>query len=298
MRNESRSSRFSGRVIAIAGAHNRYATDYLRRAAEVIAETGADNVGGAVICESESKMQKAIAAAHHSRFSTGGALWRNPDYEGPADTVFGGIYRREIFDHIGFFDEELVRNQDDEFNLRLVRAGGKIWQSPRVRSWYQPRRSLALLFWQQMQYGYWKVRVIQKHRILVSVRHLVPSLFVGLLATIPFLAMLWRPLVSVCLGLVGLYLVCSVLASIATAAQHGWRVLPVMPAVFGCYHIGYGLGFLRGIGDFGIRGASPGRTWTDLSRATAVKPSQASESDGLKGSAVSAAAKIEGTPTS
>src|SRR5438552_1613745 len=115
-----------GRYIAIMGAHNRYAPDYLCRSVEVLEGTGADDVGGAMVCEAESWLQQAIAAAHHSPFSVGGARWHNPDYEGPADTVFGGVYRREVFARIGFFDEELVRNQDDEFNLRLVRAGGKI----------------------------------------------------------------------------------------------------------------------------------------------------------------------------
>src|SRR5688572_1516136 len=134
-----------GRYVAIMGAHNRYAPDYVCRSVEVLEETGADNVGGAMICEAESYTQRAIAAAYHSPFSAGGARWHNPEYEGPADTVFGGVYRCEVFERIGFFDEGLVRNQDDEFNLRLTRAGGKIWQSPRIRSWYQPRSSLLSL---------------------------------------------------------------------------------------------------------------------------------------------------------
>lgn len=167
-----------GDYIAIMGAHNRYAPDYLCESVKVLEETQADNVGGAMICEAKSWMQRTIAAAHHSSFSVGGARWHDPDYEGPADTVFGGVYNREVFDRIGLFDEEFVRNQDDEFNLRLTRSGGKIWQSPRIKSWYCPRGSLAALFWQYRQYGYWKVRVIQKHRTPASLRQLVPGGFV------------------------------------------------------------------------------------------------------------------------
>ena len=70
----------------------------------VLEVTGADNVGGAMICEAEGRLQQAIAVAHHSPFAVGGARWHNPEYEGPADTVFGGVYRREVFDRIGLFD--------------------------------------------------------------------------------------------------------------------------------------------------------------------------------------------------
>src|SRR5882757_1661177 len=68
-----------------------------------------------------SKPARTISAAHHSPFSVGGARWHNPNYEGPADTVFGGVYRRELFARIGLFDEQLARNQDDELNFRLIR---------------------------------------------------------------------------------------------------------------------------------------------------------------------------------
>src|SRR5712671_5833877 len=166
-----------GELVAIMGAHQRYAPDYLRRSAEALERTGADNVGGAMFCETDTWLQRAIAAAHHSPFSVGGARWHNPNYEGPADTVFGGVYRREVFARIGLFDEQLARNQDDELNFRLIRAGGKIWQSPAIRSWYRPRGSLVALFRQYRQYGYWKVRVIQKHRMPASWRHLVPASF-------------------------------------------------------------------------------------------------------------------------
>lgn len=247
-----------GRYIAIMGAHNRYAPDYLRRSLEVIERTGADNVGGAMICKGKSLFQRAAGAAHHSRFGAGGARWHRADYEGSADTVFGGFYRREVFNRIGLFDEELVRNQDDELNLRLARSGGKIWHSPRIVSWYEPRASAARLFAQYMQYGYWKVRVIQKHRLPASVRHLVPGAFVFALIALPPLALLWPVAVAVWLAAVAAYSACNLVASAMTAARSGWSVLPLLPVVFVCYHVGYGYGFLRGVVDFLIlrRGAS------------------------------------------
>ena len=257
-----------GSFIAIMGAHNRYATDYLQRSVEVLERTGADNVGGAMICEADTWLQRAIAAAHHSPFSVGGARWHNPNYEGPSDTVFGGVYRREVFTRIGLFDEELTRNQDDELNLRLTRAGGKIWQSPAIQSWYRPRASLGALFRQYMQYGYWKVRVIQKHKIPASVRHLVPAGFVLLLIVLPLVALGWRPSGWAWLGLLATYLVCNLGASVLTAARHGWKLFPVLPAVFVCYHIGYGYGFLLGIWDFLVVRRAPATSFTKLTRTS------------------------------
>ena len=257
-----------GRYIAIMGAHNRYAPDYLRQSVAVLEESGADGVGGAMVCEATSCLERAIAAAHHSPFAVGGARWRNVDYEGPADTVFGGVYRREVFDQIGLFDEELVRNQDDEFNLRLARAGGKIWQSPRIKSWYRPRGSLRVLFQQYMQYGYWKVRVIQKHRIPASVRHLVPGGFILALSGLPLVAWWWPLAAWGWLGLIGMYAACSVVASFLTAARQGWALLPLLPLVFACYHFAYGYGFLRGVWDFVLLRRGPRHTYAELTRTS------------------------------
>ncbi len=257
-----------GRYVAIMGAHNRYAPDYLRQSVEVLEETRADNVGGAMVCEAGSYVQRAIAAAHHSPFAAGGARWHRPDYEGPADTVFGGIYSREVFDRIGLFDEELIRNQDDELNLRLARAGGKIWQSPRIRSWYRPRGSLSALFRQYMQYGYWKVRVIQKHQLPASVRHLVPGAFVLLLSVLPLASLGWPLAAWGWLRLVALYSVCNIVASGLTAAHQGWRLFPLLPLVFACYHLAYGYGFLRGIWDFILLRRGPNRSCTELTRTS------------------------------
>lgn len=258
-----------GRFIALMGAHNRYAPDYLRACLQVSEETGADNVGGSMVCEGNSWLQRAIAIAHHSPFSAGGARWHNPYYEGPADTVFGGFYRREVFERVGMFDETLVRNQDDEFNLRLTRAGGTIWHSPRIKSWYRPRASLKALFFQYLQYGYWKVRVIQKHRLPASVRHLVPGGFVACVLALAFGAPFFPAARWLSGAVLGAYASANFAVSLLTAARRGWEFLPALPLVFACYHFGYGIGFLRGVLDFIVLGRAPSFTFTRLTRSSA-----------------------------
>jgi succinoglycan biosynthesis protein ExoA len=257
-----------GQFIAIMGAHNQYASDYLRSSLEVLESSGAENVGGSMVCRGESWLQRAIAIAHHSPFSVGGARWHDAYYEGPADTVFGGFYRREVFERFGLFDESLVRNQDDEFNLRLTRAGAKIWQSPRIKSWYRPRSGLRALFQQYQQYGYWKVRVIQKHRMPASLRHLVPGGFIFCLVALLLAALFFPPVLELWAALVIAYAIGNLVASTVTAARNGWEYLPCLPAVFACYHFGYGIGFLRGLVDFIILRRQPSVVFTQITRSS------------------------------
>jgi glycosyltransferase involved in cell wall biosynthesis len=256
-----------GSIIMRMDVHTEYASDYICQCLAVLRETGAENVGGPWVAKAEGLLGRAIARAFQSPFSVGDPHGHNASYEGTHDTVYLGCWPRQVFDKIGFFDEELVRNQDDEFNLRLMRAGGKIWQSPRIRSWYRPRESLRALFRQYLQYGYWKVRVIQKHRMPTSVRHLIPASFVSLLTGLPLASLAWPAVVWGWFGLLGMYAICSLSISFRIAARTEWKLLPILPPVFACYHVAYGYGFLCGLWDFGILRRGAHRTYTELTRA-------------------------------
>jgi succinoglycan biosynthesis protein ExoA len=263
-----------GGIIVRMDAHSEYAPDYVRECVGTLRHTRADNVGGPALTRAEGYVQRAVAVAYSSPFSAGGARFHDPHYEGEVDTVVYGCWRKETLLKIGLFDEELPRNQDDELNYRLacgqgrpfdetmvrteddelnfriVLGGGRLWQSPRIRSWYRPRSSLPALFRQYEQYGYWKVRVIQKHGRPASARHLVPVCFVlGLvLGWLPGLVNWWF---WVAYGAaVGFYLLLSFLFSAVAARRAGWDLFPILPLVFLTFHVGYGLGFARGLLDF------------------------------------------------
>jgi len=255
-----------GSIIVRMDAHTEYAPDYVRECVRVLEEKKVDNVGGPARTKHEGTVQAAVCAAYHSAFGFGGALFHNVNYEGYVDTVTYGCWRREVFDRIGLFDEELVRNQDDEFNLRLIRAGGKIWQSPRIKSWYRPRAALRPLFKQYLQYGYWKVRIVQKHKRPACLRHIVPGLFVFLLIALPVLALFWTPAISLWLGFLGSYLIANIVASIIAAAKNGWELFPLLPLIFAGVQVGYGAGFLRGIWDFIILRRKPAPVFSRLTR--------------------------------
>jgi len=258
-----------GRYIAIMGAHARYPADYLAQCFEAAERLQADNVGGAAIAEGHAYLQRSNAASHHSPFSVGGASWHALDYEGRARTVFGGFYRRDVFDRIGMFDEELVRDSDAEFNFRLELAGGTIFQSPKIHSSYSPRSTLRGLFRQYRQYGYWKVRIVRKHGRTPAIRQYVPAFFVTALMLLLAATLLTRSaFVAAVLGVaVASYVAVLLIGAVSTAARHGWDLLPVLPVTFAAYHFGYGIGFLNGILDFMVlKRTQPRRSMSELTR--------------------------------
>src|SRR5204863_2888738 len=185
-----------GEVIVRMDVHTEYAGDYIAQCLAALESTGADNVGGPWHAQPDADagpMQQAVAAAFQSRWVAGGAASRRLDFDGWVDTVYLGCWPRASFDRFGGFDENLVRNQDDEHNLRISQGGGRVWQSSRIRSVYRPRARLGQVFRQYLQYGYWKPFVMKKHGQPASVRHVVPALFVAALSLCALLAVLAGP---------------------------------------------------------------------------------------------------------
>jgi glycosyltransferase involved in cell wall biosynthesis len=235
-----------GEVIIRVDGHCEIIPDYFRRCVEILARTGADCVGGPIQTVGETPMARAIATAQSAAFGVGGVAFRTGRATaGFVDTVAFGAYHREVFTRIGVFDEELKRNQDDEFNFRLTQAGGRIWLDPAINSQYFSRAAISSLWSQYYQYGFYKVRVIQKRGAIASWRHLVPAGFVLALAGSFLLALVmkdWRWALTVLFP----YLVASLSVSILTARRTP-RVLPLLPVVFATLHLSYGLGFLWGM---------------------------------------------------
>ena len=261
-----------GEIMARMDAHTEYALDYVTQCVALLLQTEADNVGGPWVARGTTRFTRAVAAAFQSPIGSGGARAHNPSYEGWVDTVYLGCWRKDLFQRVGGFAEDMIRNQDDEHNLRLIRVGSRIWQSPRVRSWYQPRECLGELSRQYCQYGYWKIRIMQKHRRPASFRHVVPAvcLLVGLSLAI---VSPWFPAArSALLALLGAHLTLVVLGSVLVASRAGWDLVPLLPVVFYCFHLSYGYGSIRGVLDFVVlrRGAQPrfgrltrGRRWAE-----------------------------------
>lgn len=234
-----------GKYICILGAHSEIAPDYLKRCLETMQMIDADNVGGPWRVRGDGYVGETIALAFQSSFSSGGAKSHNETYKGYLDTVWGGFYKKEVFEKVGLFDEELVRNQDDELNYRLIKVGGKIWQTPEIRYSYICRNSLKRLFFQYLQYGYWKVKVIQKHKLPASVRHVIPACFVLFFVVLACLSSFSVYARNFFLVLVGTYSALNVFFTFLVCSKFSrLKYMPLLPVVFSAYHFAYGMGFL------------------------------------------------------
>jgi glycosyltransferase involved in cell wall biosynthesis len=249
-----------GDIIVRVDGHCEIAPDYVSRCVEHLLRDGVDAVGGPIETIGETPDAEAIALAMSSWFGVGGSAFRTID-DRPmlVETVAFPAYPRRTLQRNGPFDEELVRNQDDEYNYRLLKHGGKILLSPDIRSRYYSRSSFRKLWRQYYQYGFWKVRVMQKHPRQMRARQFVPAALVAALAVMAVLGLVFRPAWWV-LGLIAAaYLAANLLASLSIGAARGWRHVPRLLIIHPILHLSYGSGFWVGLAHFADRFAPENR---------------------------------------
>jgi glycosyltransferase involved in cell wall biosynthesis len=245
----------SGDVLVRLDAHSVPARDYVRRCLEVLAATGAANVGGLweIRPRGEGWIPQAIARAAAHRLGAGDARYRIRGVPGPVDTVPFGAFRRDWVRRAGPFDEKLLANEDYEFNYRLRQAGGVVWFDPSIHSTYYARGSLAELWRQYARYGYWKARMLLLHPRSLRWRQALPALFV-LVTVIGLAAALWWPPARLLLGIEwgGYALVLLAAAAVDAARSRALRMVVGLPAAWVTMHIAWGTafwwGFLKGLG--------------------------------------------------
>lgn len=253
-------ARARGQIIIRMDAHNGYPPNYIPALVNWLETSGADNVGGVWVTRpgADTAVAQAIAVALSHPLGVGNAHYRigaaAPRW---VDTVPFGCYRRSVFERIGGFDEELVRNQDDEFNCRLIRSGGRILLVPEIVSSYYARDSLAKVGRMFYQYGYFKPLVLRKIGRVMTVRQLIPALFVAVLA-IGAVAAPWIAPVRLLWALVILAYAAAILAcSLAAMFRHGIACGLALPLTFPVLHVSYGLGFLQGLLEFLVLRRNP-----------------------------------------
>ncbi len=242
-----------GNILMIIGAHSTCEKDYIAKCIKYLRGLDADNVGGIwkILPQNNTLIAKSIIHALSSPFGAGNAYYRIGSKKARlVDTVWGGCYKREIFDKIGLFDEDFVRNQDDELNYRLTKSGGKIYLVPEIVSCYHARSSLSRLWAQYFQYGYWKVRVILKHRLPASWRHVMPIVLVSGLIVSAVFALFNLVGLYLLIFIAGFYSALMAFFSARISIRKGWKYFFVLPLAFSTIHFSYGLGFLKGIFDF------------------------------------------------
>jgi len=238
-----------GSVIMLIGAHSTYPRGYIRSLVDELDASGADGVGGTcTTCPgADTAVAAAIAVALAHPFGVGNSWFRIGTREPRwVDTVPFGCYRRDVFDRIGGFDEELVRNQDDEFNLRLLRRGGRLLLVPAVASRYYARASLGQLARMYYQYGLYKPLVIRKVGAVMTVRQVVPAVFVVALGGSLLAGALVPQARLLAAAIALLYTAAAAGAALGALPRHGVRAAAALLAVFPVLHVSYGTGFLVG----------------------------------------------------
>ncbi len=249
----------------ILGAHAEVDAAFLREnVALLAAHPEAGCVGGIIENVYTDEASRRIGLAMGHPFGVGNAHFRTGAREGEVDTVAFGAYRREVFEQVGFFDERLVRNQDDEFNYRLLRSGWRIRLSSRIRSRYYVRSGLKRLFGQYRQYGYWKVYVNRIHRSVTTWRQLVPAAFVIFLVLGGIAAVLAPGCAWAFAAGSALYLLAALVSAIQASAS--MSDVPGIMAAFLVLHGSYGIGYLQGIVDFLLLRREPGAASHKLTR--------------------------------
>mgnify|MGYP001431495647 CR=1 FL=1 len=220
-------------------AHTVYADDYFTSIVSAFQKTGADIVGGPMRAVGATPFQKAVAIATSTSFGIGDSSFHDENYEGYVDSVYLGAWKRSVFKDVGFFDEDMLRNQDDEFHYRAKSKGKKIYLDPRIKSYYSPRSTFSSLFKQYFQYGLFKPLVLKKVKSEMKLRHLIPSGFVLYL----FLILIFckTPLIFIPLCI---YLLLDILFSFRKGGA--LHVSMCMLLVYPALHCSYGAGFIKG----------------------------------------------------
>ncbi len=228
-------------VVVRVDGHGMLSPDYIATAVRLLEETGAANVGGIMHAEGENDWERAVACAMTSKIGVGNAAFHTGGQAGEAETVYLGVFRREVLEAQGGYNEEFIRAQDWELNFRIRQAGGMIWFSPELLVSYRPRPSVRALAKQYLHYGRWRHVVARYHAGSINPRYLAPpTALVAIAAGIVVGAVLTPWAFVVPAG----YLAAITLGSIPAGKGTSAGVRLRIPVALATMHMSWGWGFL------------------------------------------------------
>ena len=245
-----------GEIIVRVDGHCRIPDGYVASVLRAFVDSGAECVGGAMVAEGEGYWGEVIAIATSSAFGMGGRRFHGHGPPRYMDTVYLGAYPRRVLLDAGLYDEQFVRNQDDELNCRIRALGGKVYFTSEIWANYTCRSTLRKLASQYAQYGWWKVRLYAKHIKMLRIRHLAPSVFL-LAVILPLPACFWfgwKALLPPA-GWIVLHAVVGAVSCLREGAP--LRGIPGALAAFLVLHLSYGAGFLAALLTAPFRRSAP-----------------------------------------
>lgn len=260
-------------TIVRVDAHSALEPGYTRRALETLDRTRAANVGGVMRAAGHTPFQRAVAGAYNSPIGLGGGAYHSGGEEGPAESAYLGVMRRDALEEVGLFDETLRRGEDWELNLRIRRAGYRVWFDPALSVTYWPRERWSRLARQFRSTGTWRGELVRRYGRRNSVRFFAPPALVLAVVTALAVAVLqitgaltgaWAVAASAAYLPVAAYALMMIGYTVSPAAVPGWRerlwTLVVLPTM----HLAWGVGFLIGA----VRGARENVDTSRLRRNT------------------------------
>jgi len=235
----------SNDIIIRVDAHSELSPNYANLAREILNRTGAANVGGVMQARGKDPFQSAVAYAYNSRLGLGGGTYHVGGQAGPSDSVYLGVFRREVLGKVGGFDENLIRGQDWELNLRLRESGEVVWFDPRLSVGYYPRSSFRDLAKQFYSTGAWRASLTKKHLNKANLRYFAPPALV-LASVLGLFSTFFGFFTPLGLIPVTIYMAIVLLASIfASKLRLTSRLL--LAAVLPTMHFSWGAGFIGGL---------------------------------------------------
>lgn len=233
-------TRCSGHFIAFVGAHALYPANYFSKAVACLKRDEADAVGGPLIQTAKGEKGRGIAFAMSCPFGVGGTEFRTLSERKYVQSVAFAVYKKSVFERAGLLDEQLIRNQDDEFHYRMNAFGMRILMLPELSCTYFVRESYWDLFRQYFQYGLYKPLVLKKVKSGIRPRHLIPAFFTLYLLSLPWAFFISEWLIPFIFYLIGAFY-------FSLKPQNGNRGGVYAMLAFPVLHVSYGLGFLIGL---------------------------------------------------
>lgn len=234
-----------GEYVIRIDAHAKAERDFLYKSAETILQVDAVCVGGKLVTKTLGDGNGAISKVLSSPFGVGNSSFRVSERSGFVDTAVYGLYKKSIFQEVGYFEEKYVRNQDLQMHARIRKHGGRFYFNPDIRCEYYARNTTKKMVRQGFQNGKWNMILLKEDRSGLSIRHLVPFTFVLFLIAAGAGGFVYKPLWILQASVLLLHLLLGVYFGIRGGAK-GKEAL-VMPFLFLLLHISYGSGFLVGV---------------------------------------------------
>ena len=231
-----------GKYVVRIDAHAEAKKDFLKTNLETMKKLPKDVacVGGKLESVTLAESDKTISKILSSPFGIGNSKFRYADKSQYVDTVAYGLYKKEVFDEVGYFDETLERNKDNNMHDRIISAGYKFYFNPKIQSKYYVRNSLKKLLRQGFLNGKWNIIVFRQSKKSLSLRHLIPLLFVLSIIGLSLLALLSKYFIY----LLGIEMILYFGLAIIFAVKKTKNVFEIfkMMSYFFMFHIAYGLG--------------------------------------------------------